>query len=127
MAGGGEGLGFGLGQVEELHLDRVDLAGQIGRVDAVDARGHGGGLLLVEYAGGLQPLPRGGRLVIDAFLPTVRSGRERRWWVKLREATPPTKVNLLASAAKSPLVLRLLDAGVTVVETGTAACAREQD
>ena len=40
MAGGGEGLGLGLGQIQELHLDGVDLPGQIGRVDALDSVGN---------------------------------------------------------------------------------------
>lgn len=71
MAGGGQGLGLGLGQVEQLHLDRVDLAGQIGRVEAFDSGGHGRELLCIKDARCLQALPWGGRLVIDALAATV--------------------------------------------------------
>ncbi|CMA73708.1 Uncharacterised protein [Mycobacterium tuberculosis] len=66
-----QGLGLGLGQVEQLHLDRVDLAGQIGRVEAFDSGGHGRELLCIKDARCLQALPWGGRLVIDALAATV--------------------------------------------------------
>jgi hypothetical protein len=36
MAGCGEGFGLGFGQVQQLHLDGIDLPGQVGRVDTLD-------------------------------------------------------------------------------------------
>jgi len=69
--GGGQGLGFGFGQVEQLHLDGVDLPGQVSRVDAFDPGGHGRKLLCIKEVRCLQTLPRGGRGVVDALAATI--------------------------------------------------------
>ena len=74
MARGGQGRGLGFGQVQQLHLDRVDLAGQIGRVDVFDSGGYLRKLSGVKDARCLQALPRGGWLVIDPLAATVGGG-----------------------------------------------------
>lgn len=74
MASGGHGLGLLVCQLDELELDGVDLPGQIGRVDAADTGLDGLCLLLGEQAGGLDPQPRGPRLVVEACATPVGGG-----------------------------------------------------
>lgn len=74
MTGGGEGFGLGLGQVQQLPLDGVDLPCRVGRVDALDSGGHFRKLVSVNYSRFLQALPRGLGLVLDAFAAAVGAG-----------------------------------------------------
>lgn len=75
MASGGQGFGLGFGQVEQLHLDGVDLAGEVSRIDALDAGGYDRELLCVKHTGWLQALPpRSSRLVVDACAAAVSGG-----------------------------------------------------
>ena len=82
--GGGERLGFGAGRGGELGLDLVDLASQVGRVDAVDSGLDLGDAVIGEDRGVEDPLPEGLRVVVDASATAVWArwcGRLACGWV----------------------------------------------
>jgi len=57
--------GCGLGQVEQPQLDGVDLAGQIGRISALNSDGSTRILLCIRDFRFLQTLTWGGRRIVD--------------------------------------------------------------